>query len=67
MPDALKIKEIIEILAPHFDTTDKYLSAEHDVIYFPCFDKNLKPELLAKLEVLGAHWSTDVGCWAVFV
>ena len=67
MPDVFKIKGIIELLAPHFKPNDVWLAAEHDVIYFPCREKDLGPEVLAKLEELGAHWSTQGDCWAAFV
>ena len=35
--------------------------------YFPCREKDLSHEVLAKLEELGAHWSRDWDCWAAFV
>lgn len=67
MPSAFEIKGIIELLAPHFDKGDTYMAAEHDIVYFPCRTKELSPEVLAKLEELGAHWSSEGDCWAAFV
>jgi hypothetical protein len=67
MPNCLEVKKIIELLEPHFDDGDKYMAADHDVVYFPCRTKNLPDSMLKELEDLGAHWSTEGDCWAAFV
>lgn len=67
MPDIFKIKGIIDLLTPHISASDHRLAADHDIIYFPCREKDLSPEVLVKLEELGAHWSSEGDCWAAFV
>lgn len=67
MPNMLEVKRIIELLEPHLEGMDKYMAADHDIVYFPCRTKNLDDKTLKELEELGAHWDSSAESWAAFV
>lgn len=59
-----QIKQAIEIFEK-YELNVNWLSAEHDVVYFPTAD--LSEEDKQALKAMGFHWSNDADCWAGFV
>ena len=67
-----KISEIIRAIEI-FEKTEpnirnKYICAEHDIIYFPISSyAEISEKDLEELSTMGVHISSDMGTWAVFV
>ncbi len=62
------LQEVLTILIPHLtDPTKEWVSADHDIIFFPNLDIPLSDEELKKVEELGCHMDEDNNCLATFV
>lgn len=59
-----KVKAMLEFCESR-GLGDKWVYAEHDVIYFPLENEN-DPETEI-LKTLGLHWDEENGAWATFV
>lgn len=61
------IMKTMAIVAKHCDPEKEWCSASHDILFLPLpNDTVLPPEDEAELKRLGAHKSSEGGCWSVF-
>ncbi len=60
----IKTLEICKVVCPH----EPFICAEHDEIYLPINQEDLKPfsHLKTRLEELGAFYSEEQDCYMVY-